>query len=279
MGVAVGDYDRNGTMDIFKTNFAGDTSTLYANTGKGFCEDRTFAGRHRAQHALARLGRRLRRFRQRRLARPVPRQRPRLSGGRAAEDGGRLQAAQGRLSQPAATAASRTSRERLGPPVTTPKAGRGAAFGDLDNDGDIDVVVNNVHDSAGSVPARRRRRDAHWLDAEAGRHDVESQRDRRARAAVVAGGVSRCRRSAAAAATTRRTISASHFGLGRPRAIDRVEVRWPNGREEQLDRPRSRSILTLKEGSGTAMPLGQAMSTRASTDRVVRAVARRRLAA
>ena len=44
MGVAIGDYDRNGTMDIFKTNFAGDTSTLYANTGKGLCEDRTFAG-------------------------------------------------------------------------------------------------------------------------------------------------------------------------------------------------------------------------------------------
>ena len=44
MGIAVGDYDRNGTIDIFKTNFAGDTSTLYANGGKGFCEDRTFAG-------------------------------------------------------------------------------------------------------------------------------------------------------------------------------------------------------------------------------------------
>ena len=43
MGVAIGDYDRNGTMDVFKTNFAGDTSTLYANTGRGSCEDRTFA--------------------------------------------------------------------------------------------------------------------------------------------------------------------------------------------------------------------------------------------
>ena len=43
MGVAVGDYDRNGTIDLFKTNFAGDTSTLYANDGKGFCDDRTFA--------------------------------------------------------------------------------------------------------------------------------------------------------------------------------------------------------------------------------------------
>ena len=44
MGVAVGDYDRDGRVDIFKTNFAGDTSTLYANTGTGLCDDRTFAG-------------------------------------------------------------------------------------------------------------------------------------------------------------------------------------------------------------------------------------------
>ena len=36
MGIAVGDYDRNGTMDIFKTNFAGDKSTLYSNTGHGW---------------------------------------------------------------------------------------------------------------------------------------------------------------------------------------------------------------------------------------------------
>ena len=43
MGVASADWTgRNGTMDLFKTNFAGDTSTLYLNDGKGFCDDRTF---------------------------------------------------------------------------------------------------------------------------------------------------------------------------------------------------------------------------------------------
>ena len=58
MGIAVGDYDRNGRMDIFKTNFAGDTSTLYATPATGFCEDRTFAAGIGHQHALARVGRR-----------------------------------------------------------------------------------------------------------------------------------------------------------------------------------------------------------------------------
>ena len=58
MGVAVGDYDRNGTMDIFKTNFAGDTSTLYANTGDGLLRGPHLRRRHRRQHALAGLGRR-----------------------------------------------------------------------------------------------------------------------------------------------------------------------------------------------------------------------------
>ena len=42
MGVGIGDFDRNGWLDIVKTNFAGDTSSLYANTGQGRCEDQTF---------------------------------------------------------------------------------------------------------------------------------------------------------------------------------------------------------------------------------------------
>ncbi len=99
MGVAIGDYDRNGTMDIFKTNFAGDTSTLYANSGEGLCEDRTFAGGLGTNTRWLGWGTGVRRSRQRRLARPVPRERARLSRGQAAEDRGGLRAAKGRLSE------------------------------------------------------------------------------------------------------------------------------------------------------------------------------------
>ena len=57
MGVAIGDYDRNGTMDIFKTNFAGDTSTL-TRTRRRVLRGPDVRRRPRPQHALARLGRR-----------------------------------------------------------------------------------------------------------------------------------------------------------------------------------------------------------------------------
>ena len=110
MGVAIGDYDRDGTMDIFKTNFAGDTSTLYANTGKGLCEDRTFAGGFGRNTRWLGWGVGFVDLDQRRLARSLPRQRPRLSRGRAAEDRGRLQAAQGRLPQPRRRALRRRHR-------------------------------------------------------------------------------------------------------------------------------------------------------------------------
>ena len=100
MGVAIGDYDRNGTLDIFKTNFAGDTSTLYANTRRRLLRGPHVRGRRGHQHALAGLGRRLRRPRQRRLARPVPGERPRLPRGVADPGRGELQAAQGRLLEP-----------------------------------------------------------------------------------------------------------------------------------------------------------------------------------
>ena len=145
MGVAIGDYDRNGTMDIFKTNFAGDTSTLYANTGEGACEDRTFAGGIGMNTRWLGWGVSfvdfdndgwLDLFLANGHVYPEVRQLKTEAGLRAAEGG---------LSQPR----QRPFRGRhgaLGPPVDDAKGGRGAAFGDFDNDGQIDVAIANVND-------------------------------------------------------------------------------------------------------------------------------------
>src|SRR6185503_2536417 len=144
--IGVGDYDRNGTLDIFKTNFAGDTSTLYANTGDGFCEDRTFAGGIGLNTRWLGWGVGfldldsdgwLDLF---------------LVNGHVYPEVEQLKTEAGYKQRKVVYRNLRNGRfadvsEQLGPPVTIPKAGRGAAFADFDNDGDIDVVVNNVHDT------------------------------------------------------------------------------------------------------------------------------------
>src|SRR5881398_2685191 len=161
MGIGIGDFDRNGWMDIFKTNFAGDTSTLYSNSGKGFFEDLTFSGgiglntrwlgwgcgfidldndgwldlfltNGHVYPEVAQLKTEAA-YKQRKV---VYRN---LGNGRFAD-----------------------VTEQLGPPATTPKAGRGAAFGDFDNDGQIDVAIANVNDQPDLYRLKGDTRN-HWI--------------------------------------------------------------------------------------------------------------------
>ena len=247
MGLAIGDYDRNGTMDIFKTNFAGDTSTLYANTGKGFCEDRTFAGGIGVNTRWLGWGVGfldldgdgwLDLF---------------LANGHVYPEVDRLKSEAGYKQRKVVYRNLRNGRfldvsEALGPPVTTPKAARGAAFADFDNDGDVDVVVNNVND-APDLFRLDRTVAAHWIGIElAGR---VSNRD--AIGALV--------RILTPEGEQRQEIRGGgsyysqndfrlHFGLGSATAIDRVVVRWPNGVEESWKSPAIDREQTLTEGLG-----------------------------
>ena len=63
MGVSVADYDGDGNLDIVKTNFAGDTSSLYHNLGKNVFRRHHLSGRAGQEHAFHGLGRGLLRFR------------------------------------------------------------------------------------------------------------------------------------------------------------------------------------------------------------------------
>jgi hypothetical protein len=247
MGVAIGDYDRNGTMDIFKTNFAGDTSTLYANSGTGFCEDRTFqSGIGRNTRWLGwgvgfsdfDLDGWLDLF---------------LVNGHVYPEVDRLQAEVGYRQRKVVYRNLGTGRfedvtEALGAPVTTPKAGRGASFADLDNDGDIDIIVNNVNDTPDlfrtNAPAGRS-----WLIVKlVGRKSNRSAIGARVRAST--GDRTQTQEVRGGGSYYAQNDLRVHFGLGDAARVDRLDVRWPTGLEETWTGVPVNRIVTLEEGTG-----------------------------
>jgi hypothetical protein len=246
MGLAIGDYDRSGTMDIFKTNFAGDTSTLYANTGRGSCEDRTFSGGIGVNTRWLGWGCGfldldhdgwLDLFLVNGHVYPEVAQLPTEAGYR-----------QRKVVYHNAGGRFTDVSERLGPPVTTPKAGRGAAFGDYDNDGDVDVVVNNVHDTPDlfrlrTDPAR------HWLLVKL--QGTKSNRSAiGARLRLEAGGATQWQEVRGGGSYLSQNDLRVHFGLGSAARADRLEVSWPSGRVEEWRDLEAGRVHRLVEGTG-----------------------------
>jgi hypothetical protein len=251
MGVGIGDYDRNGTMDIFKTNFAGDTSTLYANTGQGFCEDRTFAAGIGVNTRWLGWGTSfvdldndgwLDLFLVNGHVYPEVWQLPTEAAYKQRKVVYR-NLANGRFADVS---------EALGPPVTDPRAGRGAAFGDLDNDGDVDVVINNVHDTPDLFRARSDPAN-HWVTVKL--TGTKSNRSAiGARVRIEAGGATQWQEVRGGGSYASQNDLRAHFGLGPATRVDRLQVRWPNGLvEEWRDLPVDR-IHALVEGAAAAAP-------------------------
>ncbi len=250
MGVAVGDFDRNGTMDILKTNFAGDTSTLYANLGDGFCEDRTFDGGLGLNTRWLGWGAGFADFDNDGWLDIF------LTNGHVYPEVRQLRTEAG-YEQRKVVYRNVGGRfedvsERLGPPATSPKAGRGTAFGDIDNNGTVDVAINNVHDTPDlfltSAPAAN-----HWLLLRL----VGTRSNRSAigaRVTVRAGSVVQIQEVSGGGSYISQNDLRVHFGLGATSRVDRLDVRWPNGLEEMWQGVAANQVLTLTEGTGTPLP-------------------------
>jgi len=248
MGVAVGDYDRNGFVDIFKTNFSGDTSTLYSNLGAGLCEDMTFSAGIGVNTRWLGWGAGfldldndgwLDLF---------------LSNGHVYPEVSQLQTEAG-YKQRKVVYRNRGGRrfedisEKLGPPITTPKASRGSAFGDFNNDGGVDIVVSNVHDTPDLLRLDNPHPGNHWIMVRlVGTRSNRSAIGARVRC-VVQGSIQTEEVRGGGSYLSQNDLRV-HFGLGEASLIDRLEVRWPNGLEEEWTRVHANRIVTLKEGSG-----------------------------
>ena len=124
-------------------------------------------------------------------------------------------------------------------------AGRGAAFGDLDNDGDVDVVVGNV--GQGAVVLRNDGgNQAEWL----GLRMVGTRSNRDGigtRVQVVTEGAPQRYEVQTAAGYLSASDKRLLIGLGAAAAAKRVEIRWPSGAVQALENVPARQVLTVRE--------------------------------
>jgi hypothetical protein len=138
--------------------------------------------------------------------------------------------------------------DQCGEGLLLKKVSRGAAFGDYDNDGDIDILITNSNQTPDLL-----RNDSvnqnHWLVFST--VGVKSNRDGiGARVKVIAGGISQIREVKSGGSYLCQNDMRLHFGLGEAKKADLVEIRWPGGLVERFENVNANQFLMAKEGEG-----------------------------
>ncbi len=248
MGVSVADYDGDGWFDIVKTNFAGDTSSLYRNLGRNFFEDATF------QSGLGRN--------------------TRFLGWGAGffdfdNDGWPdILTTNGHVYPEVGDEGDSGYRQRkvlyrnlgnrrfddvslaAGPGILEQVPGRGCAFGDFDNDGDIDIVVNCVNDYPQLLRCDSSVKN-HWIKVKT----VGVKSNRSGIGARVyctpEGGRRQMDEVRSGGSYLSQNDLRVHFGLGKAEKAD-IEVHWPSGIVDKIPGVAAGQVITVVEGKGLA---------------------------
>ena len=245
MGLGVGDYDLDGRLDIVKTHFQKQSTGLYHNLGNGNFEDVT------SQAGLA-MERRFISWGTGLLdldndgypdiflvtgtvypeLEPVyakyPRRGPRL------------------LFRNLGNGKFVALGDEAGPGVSAKHVSRGCAFGDFDNDGDLDIVIMNQNE-----PPSLLRNDAppanHWLKVR-----LEGTKSNRSaiggRVVIHYGGKMQAQEVMSQSSYVSANDPRLHFGLGAEKIAD-IEVRWPLGGKDSFKNVAANQLVTIREGS------------------------------
>jgi hypothetical protein len=232
MGVDAADYDNDGRPDVYATHFSNDYSTLYRNTGGMQFDDVTQRARIR-DTAWVSWGTRfvdLDHDGWKDLVKVNGHVYPHLRGAASGE----------RYEQPALSVylndrdgSFRDGTPDAGPDAARPSVGRGAAFADFDNDGDVDVLVACLD----SPPLLLRNDQAapgrHWLMLRTlGRR---SNRDGiGARVSVRTGALEQTWEVKRSVGIFSASDPRAHFGLGAAAKVDLLRVAWPSGKVDEL---------------------------------------------
>ena len=246
MGLGIGDFNTDGFLDVFKTHFTEDTPALYQNDGKGYFRDVTISTGLGVETRFVSWGAAIQDFDNDGLPDlffatgmvypeiehkfpDYPYRTPsvffrNLGNGKFEE-----------------------LLEQAGPGIAEAHSSRGVAFGDFDNDGDVDILIVNLNE-----PPSLLRNDVtgnhHWLKVQL----IGTSSNRSAiGATVIASYGGKKQAQAVMAQTSYLSVNDRrlHYGLGAAISAN-LEIRWPNGRTEKIDKVASDQLVVVKEGSG-----------------------------
>jgi len=248
MGVGVGDYDCDGWLDIFKTNFADDTCNLYHNNGDGTFNDVTFSSGIGINNRYVAWGCGFIDYDNdgwQDIIQINGHVYPQID----AHDIGQSYKNPRLVYKNLRNGQFKDVSSSMGPGISERFSSRGAAFGDYDNDGDLDVLVLNLGD-APSLLRNDGGNKQNWIKLKL----IGTKCNRTAigaRARVVVGGHAQIDEVHSGSSVMSQSDLRLHFGLGKADVVDAIEIKWPTTQKtEKFTNVKANQIITIREGSG-----------------------------
>jgi enediyne biosynthesis protein E4 len=248
MGIAVGDYRHTGLPSLYVTNFADEYNTLYNNLGKYDFRDVSYE----AGVAVAAL--------------------PWVKWGTAFVDLDNdtwldLISVNGQVYPQVDTLPSGAryrqpknlfmntgdgnfcdASKQAGSALEEPRVSRGIGRADFDNDGNVDVIVEDL-DGAPMLLRNNGQPGNHWVSLELG-GTKSNKLAIGAKVKIVSGGIQQTEEVRSAGGYLSQHDLRIHFGLGKATKIDSVEIRWPSGKMDNLTNLAADKSYAVLEGSG-----------------------------